>query len=115
MGDVSLTGGEAPATWRKDAVDQGRVKTLPMPGWVGGASGGIQSLAGNPYLRLWKRRRGAQQTWPPLLGFGKLEIFPAPCVQREPKMCLARNPSLIFKPLCIFYVNLRHMVLIYFY
>lgn len=50
MGDVSLTGGEAPATWRKDAVDQGRVKTLPMPGWVGGASGGIQSLAGNPYL-----------------------------------------------------------------
>ena len=32
------------------------------------------------------------------------------------RMCLARNPSLIFKPLCIFFnINLIHMVLIYFY
>lgn len=33
----------------------------------------------------------------------------------KPKMCLARNPSLIFKPLSIFYVNLIHMFLSYFY
>lgn len=33
------------------------------------------------------------------------------------KMCLARKPSLIFKPLCVFFshINLIHMFLIYLY
>lgn len=54
----------------------------------------------------------AQQTWRLLPGFGKAEIFPAPLRSAKPKMCLARKPSLIFKPLHIFYINLIHMFLI---
>ena len=57
----------------------------------------------------------AQQTWRPLFGFGKLEIFPVPCVQQNQKCVWLEMLLLIFKPLCIFYVNLIHMVLIYFY
>lgn len=60
VGGVSFMRGEVPVTWRKDAVDRGRVETLPFfakqaSAQLVGASHGIQFfLARNPYLRPWK-------------------------------------------------------------
>lgn len=50
------------------------------------------------------------------LGVWQTRDFSSALCSAKLKMCLARNPSLIFKPLCVFfYVNVIHMFLIYFY
>ena len=108
VGGVSFLRGEAPITWSKDAVDQGRVKTLPFfaeqaSARLVGASHGIQFfLARYPYLR-------PRKTWGRLhkpggcsLGLANSRFFQRLCSAKL-RMCLARNPSLIFKPLCIFF------------
>lgn len=66
---------------------------------VGRSEGGSANLAAA--LRVWQTRD-----------------FSSALCSAKPKMCLARNPPLIFKPLCIYFffnINSIHMFLIYFY
>lgn len=82
--------------------------------WLAGASCGIQFLARNRCLRPWKIGGRLSKPGGCSLGLANSRFFQR-LVFSETKMCLARNPSLIFKPLSIFYVNLIHMFLSYFY
>lgn len=105
---------------KQGAVTRGE-PTASHPRWIGlpwlaGASCGVQFWARNPCWRpqrIWGEGGSANlaaalrvwQTW---------DFSSALCLAK-PKMCSARNPPLIFKPLCIFYINLIHMFFIYFY
>lgn len=82
--------------------------------WLAGAPCGIRFLARNPCLRPWKTGGRLSKPGGCSLGLANSRFFQR-LVFSETEMCLARNPFLIFKPLSIFYVNLIHMFLSYFY
>lgn len=84
--------------------------------WLVGASCGVQFWARNP---CWRPRRiwgeGGSANLAAALRVWQTWDFSSALCLAKPKMCLARNPPVIFKPLCIFYVNSIHMFFIYFY
>lgn len=107
MGGVSFMRGEVPVTWRKDAVDQGRVETLPFFAKQASAQlvGPLMEFSSSwpeiPTLDLGRHEGGsanlaaARWVW-------QTRDFSSALCSAKLRMCLARNPSLIFKPLCIF-------------
>lgn len=102
--------------------------------WTGGGSKHFPFSPNRPPLSWWGPLIEFSSSWPeiPTLDLGRHEggsanlaaahwvwqtrAFSSALCSAKLRMCLARNPSLIFKPLCIFFnVNLIHMVSIYFY
>lgn len=61
------------------------------------------------------RQEGGSASLAAALWVWQIQDFSSALCSVKPKMCLARNPSLIFKPLSNFYINLIHMFLSYFY
>lgn len=85
----------------------------PAPSWWGPLVD-FSSWPEIPAFNL-RRYKGGSANLAVALRLWQTRDFSNALCSAKPKMCLARNPCLIFKPLCIFYVNLIHMVLIYFH
>lgn len=116
---ISLGGlGAAPpaVTQRKQGAgtEEASAPLTVPPGLAGGASRGVQFGPEVPAV-VPRRSEGGSANLAAGLQVWQSRGFSSALYSAKPKMCLDRSPPLIFKPMCIFYVNLIHMFLIYFY
>lgn len=112
-GAVSLMWGEAisyAATWRKRGAGPGEshnASPTPPPQALARLTGPPEEFGSWPEIPALDlgRCEGGSANLAAALGVWQTRDFSSALCSAKLKMCLARNPSLIFKPLCVFFLR----------